>query len=722
VAQAKPKEEPRRPVEQSKPKAEPRRPLAQAKPKEEPRRRPADRPRERDEDIPPPRRASRRTGPRFPLMLAAVGGGAGLFLLVLVAGLFIAFLPRAESNPPDAPPAAEPPPPPLPPRAEVPAGPAPPQIEPATVAKVKDATAYLRVQLPNGGVAEGSGFFCLEPGVVMTNAHVLGMLRPDATPPSQVDVVVHSGETNENKMTGTVLGVDRTNDLAVLRVPADAGRLPAPLPVDSATKLIETQKVYIFGFPLGAQLGKNITVSESSVSSLRRDEAGVLTQVQVNGGMHAGNSGGPVVDSRGAVVGVSVAIIRGTQINFAIPGDFVVQLLDGKSAGSELGAPYRADNGLTLPLKLTCLDPLGRVRSVKVEVWAGNPGKPRPAGTRAPDRQPGDDSPQTCPLTGRDGAYAADVRLPSLKPGQVCWLRPVLVNAAGATLWDAATPVTPDALTVLEHRPALIRFAAPADVTDRTLRLTNNVVVTAYRDNDSLVMTQKMEGDALETSNPDARGKGTAVRLTIGKCSFSREVPGKSPKPPPEAERLLSQFSPTFLVDANHACKEIGNRNFNVLDAQYRETVQAMFETVCNVFEATTLPVPNRELQPSETWPARVPMLVRTEGKPKLQDLHLTCTYEGLRSADGRNEAFVALSGVAKSRGPRPAVLGKVTGQAVVDVDRGLLTKVKLTVNSEMEVEDKGLRILVSDESMVTRGEGNSLGITRATKNQPGAK
>ena len=175
-----------------------------------------------------------------------------------------------------------------------------------------------------------------------------------------VDVVAYSGEPNELKMSGHVVAVDRKSDLAVLRVPVSP-QLPPPLAVGSATSLIETQKVYVFGFPLGASLGKNITVSESSVSSLRRDtESNELSQVQVNGGMQPGNSGGPVVDARGVVVGVSVAIIRGTQLNFAIPGDYVLRLLDGEfSTANELGAPYRGVSSLVLPLKVNCLDPLG---------------------------------------------------------------------------------------------------------------------------------------------------------------------------------------------------------------------------------------------------------------------------------------------------------------------------------------------------------------------------
>jgi S1-C subfamily serine protease len=209
----------------------------------------------------------------------------------------------------------------------VPAGPVPSEMAADVVQKVKQSTAYLRVTLASGEVAQGSGFFALERDLVITNAHVVGMLR-SSSPPRRVEVVIHSGEDNEKKLAATVLGLDRANDLAVLRVQGDLSRLPPPLPLASATELVETQKVYIFGFPFGAQLGKNITVSTSSISALRRGDDGILKEVQVNGGMNPGNSGGPVTDARGVVIGVSVAVISGTQINFAIPADFIRPLVE----------------------------------------------------------------------------------------------------------------------------------------------------------------------------------------------------------------------------------------------------------------------------------------------------------------------------------------------------------------------------------------------------------
>jgi hypothetical protein len=63
--------------------------------------------------------------------------------------------------------------------------------------RVKKATTYLKVHMPGGGISTGSGFFAVEPGVVLTNAHVLGMLKADSPLPQRVQVVCDSGEPTE---------------------------------------------------------------------------------------------------------------------------------------------------------------------------------------------------------------------------------------------------------------------------------------------------------------------------------------------------------------------------------------------------------------------------------------------------------------------------------------------------------------------------------------------
>ncbi len=87
--------------------------------------------------------------------------------------------PAAQRGPAILPAAPPPDPPANQPIVHVPQGPTPAQLDAATLRKVKQATVYLRVELPNGSAAEGSGFLCAAPRIVITNAHVLGMLRGD---------------------------------------------------------------------------------------------------------------------------------------------------------------------------------------------------------------------------------------------------------------------------------------------------------------------------------------------------------------------------------------------------------------------------------------------------------------------------------------------------------------------------------------------------------------
>src|SRR5207237_8621693 len=87
--------------------------------------------------------------------------------------------------------------------------PLPDQMRPEVVKRAIQATVYLKVTMPSGQVSEGSGFFAMESGIVITNAHVLGMLHASSRAPKHVQVVVNSGEANERQFVGDVLGVDR---------------------------------------------------------------------------------------------------------------------------------------------------------------------------------------------------------------------------------------------------------------------------------------------------------------------------------------------------------------------------------------------------------------------------------------------------------------------------------------------------------------------------------
>src|SRR5207237_165794 len=139
--------------------------------------------------------------------------------------------------------------------------------------------------------------------------------------------------------------------------------------------------------------------------------------IQVNGGMHPGNSGGPVVDTRGDVVGVSVAIVKNTQINFAVPGDYVHTIVNGRLANTVVGYPYRDADQVKLEYELVLIDPLGRIKSPRVEYWYGAPGPARAPSRAKPAPRAGDEARQVVELTYQDGHAKGTVPLAAAEPG-----------------------------------------------------------------------------------------------------------------------------------------------------------------------------------------------------------------------------------------------------------------------------------------------------------------
>jgi predicted Zn finger-like uncharacterized protein len=224
----------------------------------------------------------------------------------------------------------------------------------AVLEQIKDATVFVKM---DAGAASGtgSGFLMRVDGdnaYFVTNDHVvtapsttvatIGRLRPKlvnvATPKPRISVILRSGTPREQILPADVVTADADADLAVVRV-TGARELPKPIDFSQQVQLVETMPLYIFGFPFGKALATNkgnpaITVCKGSVSSLRRDERGELNAVQINGDLNPGNSGGPVVDAQGRLIGVSVAAIKGTQIGLAIPAADLTQLVAGRALGT----------------------------------------------------------------------------------------------------------------------------------------------------------------------------------------------------------------------------------------------------------------------------------------------------------------------------------------------------------------------------------------------------
>jgi S1-C subfamily serine protease len=190
--------------------------------------------------------------------------------------------------------------------------------KPEVIERGKRATAFVQV-VTSEGRSSGSGFCIDRSGRFITNAHVVDRASDGR---GQVWLVVDIGRKTPRRLRSKVLKTDSAYDLALLQV--DGGGDLTPLELGTEDDLIETMPITTFGFPFGEMLKgegeayPEITIIASRITSLRRDKDR-LVKIQFDGQINRGNSGGPVLDETGRVVGVAVQTVEGAAINLAVP-------------------------------------------------------------------------------------------------------------------------------------------------------------------------------------------------------------------------------------------------------------------------------------------------------------------------------------------------------------------------------------------------------------------
>jgi S1-C subfamily serine protease len=156
---------------------------------------------------------------------------------------------------------------------------------------------------------QGSGFIIDKEGHVLTNYHVIADAR-------QVEVTLH----NRKKYRATVVGNDRSHDLAVIQIKAPD---LTPMVLGDSRNLQIGQKVYAIGNPFGL----SGTLTNGIVSSIRSvqepDGMTIDEAIQTDAAINPGNSGGPLLNWHGEVIGINTLIAsnvgQSAGIGFAIP-------------------------------------------------------------------------------------------------------------------------------------------------------------------------------------------------------------------------------------------------------------------------------------------------------------------------------------------------------------------------------------------------------------------
>jgi S1-C subfamily serine protease len=395
-------------------------------------------------------------------------------------------------------------------------------LAPETARRLKESTVYIKVAI--GPLAmSGSGFVIQTDGnsaLIATNQHVvtkpkvlaplgfipglrgrdrLALMRIQQTLAANeavVSVVFNSGEPNEQLVKAELLCQLEDPDMAVLRV-SSLKSVPRAIEFRQTAQPTETMPVYILGFPFGESLSANkanpnITIGKGSVSSIRKDASGKVVKVQIDGALNPGNSGGPVVDAKGNLVGIAVQTIQGSNIGLTIPSGELNAILEG-GLGKPTVTVAPAVNGASprYQISVPLIDPLRKLKSASVRfVTKPVPSDPTKAGR---PQLPSDAASRDLDLSAKGGLARVDLPLDAKAPQPVkqVTVQASFVNGEGKTVY---------------LDPQVVAVPAPVQVTTTT-------------DGKSTTTTTIIQG-----------GDGTTTRRQMTVTRGGAAAPGAAPK------------------------------------------------------------------------------------------------------------------------------------------------------------------------------------------------
>ena len=230
--------------------------------------------------------------------------------------------------------------------------------------KVNPSTVTVLTGMSDGSAMVGTGVIFTEDGYILTNAHVIAG-------GSECYVVLDTGEDHRARL----LGLDEEKDLAVIKI--DASGLPAAEFGDSDA-LTVGDPVYAIGNPLGVELRGTLT--DGIVSAINRDvyvDGVTMTLIQTNAALNNGNSGGPLINVYGQVVGINTMKMGSSSttsvegLGFAIPIASTAYMINDLIAYGEIhGEVMIGVSVQTVPVTLDS----GETALLIMDVTPGGPG------------------------------------------------------------------------------------------------------------------------------------------------------------------------------------------------------------------------------------------------------------------------------------------------------------------------------------------------------------
>ena len=199
-----------------------------------------------------------------------------------------------------------------------------------------DGVVTIYANLGADGSAQGSGFVVDRTGAILTNAHVItniAELQPGSAAPVRAASAVYVEFSDGERVKAKIVGWDLFSDVGVIRVtPAD--HVLTPLPLGASREVVVGEPVAAIGSPFGKQTSLSVGVVSATGRSIDSLTSGftVANVIQTDAPINRGNSGGPLFDGDGRVIGINAQIqsTTGTAegVGFAIPIDIARRSLD----------------------------------------------------------------------------------------------------------------------------------------------------------------------------------------------------------------------------------------------------------------------------------------------------------------------------------------------------------------------------------------------------------
>jgi S1-C subfamily serine protease len=604
-------------------------------------------------------------------------------------------------------------------------------IKPEVSSRVTRSAAWIKVAHPQGG-GFGSGWFA-EPGIVITNAHVVGMKEPAAPPPTGIKIVIHPGKPGEEReLEGELLGLDRENDLAVIRVQGE--NLPDPMPIARSSEMAEGQKLYVCGFPLGNQIARmydddkvkvvtTVKLRESAVTGRLPTKHGSVKWVQIEGGADPGNSGGMIVDPAGNVRCVLVAGIPGSNLRFSIPSEYPVYLLQGRILRVVPRQAYQAGEQVKQPWVAFVADPMKRIKKVSLELWTGEPGKRvRGASETPPTPAVGDSSRTIIDLAynpdekvplGESREACGECDLPPLPTGHVYWVQPHYVGVDGKDRWGEAVALEIVGLPVQRKAAKLSIVHQPN--TERTVDLESHLAIGATPEGGELHLRDSGIVVKLTEKTNAVQPDGSAkVTIKYKDLKFTDEDTDNFYRTNIRGALEAAAGMVTDMVVTKRGLIKNAKPVLDKVPTLIRPFVTQFNVQTVQSLEALSLALPDREVQPGESWQFDQNYSVRISRLTENALFKLNFRFIGTRIRDGREEAVIEFDGdIVRGEGneystdPEPAaekgkgkskgqtirvrnLYGKARGAALVDLSTGLVTVARTRADMEFEVPFTG--------------------------------